>query len=44
MTYMLGGRQYVVLAVGGRGYSAAFMAFRLPGASDNQSGRRRGGG
>ncbi len=29
MTYMLGGRQYIVLAVGGRGYSAAFIAFRL---------------
>ena len=44
MTYMLGGRQYIVLAVGGRGYSAAFIAFRLPGAADNQSQRRRGGG
>jgi quinoprotein glucose dehydrogenase len=31
MTYMLGGRQYIVLAIGGPGYPAELMAFRLPG-------------
>jgi quinoprotein glucose dehydrogenase len=30
MTYMLGGRQYIVLAIGGRSYNGAFIAFRLP--------------
>ena len=30
MTYMLGGRQYIVVAVGGSGYSAELIAFRLP--------------
>ena len=32
MTYMLGGRQYVVIAIGGGNYSAELIAFRLPGA------------
>jgi quinoprotein glucose dehydrogenase len=32
MTYMLGGKQYVVLAIGGTGYEAEFIAFRLPGS------------
>ena len=32
MTYMLGGRQYIVLAIGGRSYNGAFIAFRLPAA------------
>jgi hypothetical protein len=27
---MLGGRQYIVLAIGGRSYNGAFIAFRLP--------------
>ncbi len=31
MTYMLGGRQYIVLAIGGRGVPSEFIAFRLPG-------------
>jgi quinoprotein glucose dehydrogenase len=31
MTYMLGGKQYIVLAIGGRGFSSEFIAFRLPG-------------
>jgi quinoprotein glucose dehydrogenase len=31
MTYMLGGKQYIVVAIGGTGYEAEFMAFRLPG-------------
>ena len=30
MSYMLGGRQYIVLAIGGRSYNGAFIAFRLP--------------
>src|SRR5262249_21469235 len=33
MTYMLGGRQYIVVAVGGPGYSAELLAFRLPKAA-----------
>ena len=32
MTYMLGGRQYIVLAIGGGSYSAELIAFRLPKA------------
>jgi quinoprotein glucose dehydrogenase len=32
MTYMLGGRQYIVLAIGGGSYSAELVAFRLPKA------------
>jgi quinoprotein glucose dehydrogenase len=31
MTYMLGGKQYIVLAIGGRGFSSEFIAFKLPG-------------
>jgi len=30
MTYMLNGKQYIVVAIGGTGYEAEFMAFRLP--------------
>jgi len=30
MTYMLKGRQYIVLAIGGAGYTAELLAFRLP--------------
>ncbi|MBI1872832.1 MAG: pyrroloquinoline quinone-dependent dehydrogenase [Acidobacteria bacterium] len=30
MTYMLNGRQYLVVAVSGAGYSGEFLAFRLP--------------
>jgi quinoprotein glucose dehydrogenase len=30
MTYMLNGKQYIVLAVSGSGYSAELIAFRLP--------------
>jgi quinoprotein glucose dehydrogenase len=32
MTYMLGGRQYIVLAIGGPGYPAELLAYRLPQA------------
>ena len=41
MTYMLGGRQYIVLAIGGRGVPAEFIAYRLP--SDAPPRRPRGG-
>ncbi len=30
MTYMLNGRQHIVVAVGGAGYSGELIAFRLP--------------
>jgi quinoprotein glucose dehydrogenase len=30
MTYMLGGRQYIVVAIGGGNYSGELLAFRLP--------------
>ena len=30
MTYLLNGRQYIVVAVGGSGYSGELIAFRLP--------------
>jgi quinoprotein glucose dehydrogenase len=30
MTYMLGGKQYIVVAVSGAGYSGELIAFRLP--------------
>ena len=30
MTYMLGGKQYVVLAISGAGFGSELMAFRLP--------------
>ena len=31
MTYMLNGKQYIVVAVSGGNYSGEFLAFRLPG-------------
>src|SRR6266850_2400479 len=31
MTYMLNGKQYVVVAIGGQGFPAEFIAFKLPG-------------
>ena len=30
MTYMLNGKQYIVVAVSGANYSGEFLAFRLP--------------
>lgn len=30
MTYSLNGRQYIVVAIGGQGYEAEFLAYRLP--------------
>jgi hypothetical protein len=40
MTYMLKGRQYIVLAIGGRGFSSEFIAFRLPGGEEPARRRR----
>src|SRR5436190_8376407 len=31
MTYMLDGKQYIVVAIGGAGYPSEFLAFKLPG-------------
>jgi len=31
MTYLLNGKQYIVVAIGGTGYEAEFIAYRLPG-------------
>ena len=39
MTYMLNGRQYIVIAVSGGNYSGEYIAFRLPEA-DAESGTR----
>jgi hypothetical protein len=30
MTYLLNGKQYVVVAISGAGYSGDLMAFKLP--------------
>ncbi len=30
MTYMLNGKQYIVIAIAGRNYPGAYMAFKLP--------------
>jgi len=30
MTYMLGGKQYIVIAIAGANYPAELVAFRLP--------------
>ena len=32
MTYMLGGRQYLVVAIGSAQHGAEFLAFRVPAA------------
>ena len=37
MTYMLNGRQYLVVAVGGGGYPGELIAFRLPAAPEGRS-------
>ena len=34
MTYMLNGKQYLVVAISGGSYSAEFVAFRLPGSAN----------
>jgi quinoprotein glucose dehydrogenase len=33
MTYLLGGKQYIVVAIGAQGYPGEFLAFRLPDAA-----------
>jgi len=33
MTYMLNGKQYIVLAISGQGYNAEFVAFALPASN-----------
>ncbi|HEY0266816.1 MAG TPA: PQQ-binding-like beta-propeller repeat protein, partial [Rhizomicrobium sp.] len=38
MTYMLKGRQYIVLAIGGRDFTSEFIAFRLPAAKHRRCG------
>ena len=35
MTYMVGGRQYLVVAVSGGAYSGELLAFRLPSPGTN---------
>ena len=30
MSYMIGGKQYIVVAIGGGAYSGELLAFRLP--------------
>ena len=32
MTYMLEGKQYIVVAISGGNYSGEYVAFRLPGS------------
>jgi quinoprotein glucose dehydrogenase len=44
MTYMLNGRQYIVLAISGRGGAAEFIAYRLPTTADAAPPRRPRGG
>jgi hypothetical protein len=31
MTYLLNGKQFIVVSVSGAGYSAELLAFKLPG-------------
>jgi quinoprotein glucose dehydrogenase len=31
MTYMVNGRQYILVAIGGAGFPGEFIAFKLPG-------------
>ena len=42
LTYMLNGKQYIVVAVSGPGYGAEFLAFTVPSAT--QTPARGGGG
>ena len=41
MTYMLKGKQYIVLAIGGRGFTSEFIAFKLPGGEAPPPRRRQ---
>jgi quinoprotein glucose dehydrogenase len=40
MTYMLNGRQYLVVAIGGGTYSGELVAFRLPQEAATTAGLR----
>jgi quinoprotein glucose dehydrogenase len=40
MTYMLKGKQYIVVAIGGRGFTSEFIAFKLPGGEAPPRQRR----
>ena len=35
MTYMLNGRQYIIVAIGGGNYPGELLAFRLPTSTAN---------
>jgi quinoprotein glucose dehydrogenase len=39
MTYMLNGRQYIVVAVSGGPYSGEYLAFSLPASMTQTAGR-----
>jgi hypothetical protein len=39
MTYMLNGKQYLVLAIAGGGYSGELVAFKLPDAKPTTTSR-----
>jgi quinoprotein glucose dehydrogenase len=38
MTYRVGGRQYIVIAVSGGNYSGEYIAFALPASEVNDTG------
>ena len=42
MTYTVGGRQYIVVAVSGGPYSGEYIAYRLPVAEAGRGGRGNG--
>jgi hypothetical protein len=42
VTYTVKGKQYIVLAIGGRGFSSEFIAFRLPCGEPAPEPRRGG--
>ena len=41
MTYMLNGKQYIVVAVGGGNYAGEYLAFALPGSGTRPSNQGR---
>ena len=41
MTYMYKGKQYIVLAIGGRGFASEFIAFKLPDGAAPPPRRRQ---
>ncbi len=40
MTYMVDGKQYIIVAVSGGNYSGEYIAFGLPSAQTTSSGAR----